>query len=64
MLRTQATATIHHGKTTFLTLGSLLHSHQEGRQHSTHTSYQEWSSERQGYSQGMLGQFTVAKLSR
>ena len=38
---------IHHGKTTFLKLGLILYSHQEGRQHSTHTPYQGWSSERQ-----------------
>ena len=52
MLRKQATATVHHGKTTFLTLGLLLYSHQKGRQHSTHTQYQGCSSERQGQYQG------------
>ena len=45
MLRKQATIAVHHGKTTFLTLGLLLYSHEEGRQQSIHTPYQGWSSE-------------------
>ena len=48
MLRKHTTAAVHHGKTTFLTLGSLLYSDEEERQHSTHTPYQDWRLERQG----------------
>ena len=41
-------AVVYHGKATFLTIGLLLYSHQEGRQSSTYTPYQEWSSQWQG----------------